>query len=405
MLEILKYQFKNNLICGLYCFINPDGSKLYRLVKVENKQGRLAFEILGEIEDDLSQLKEWIKDVPVYLILNGKGILVKNILIDRDSPLIRQVIPNTNENEFITDEFAGDKQTLYVAVCRKTLTDELVNQLTTAGINIISLALGSFRVVNLLNYFEEIPRQISVDDEVICYDREKLVITKLEKTDIRDSKCFDIDSKEVNAVFLPALSIAMEYFLKENSECIHPEILEQKKEFHSKIIFQRAGIAGLIAILILLLVNMLFYMHYSDHKNQIEAQLTGNKNILNTLDTLKKELEWKEKFMRESGILQNTRMAFYADQIAETVPEDIMLEKLEIHPIAGKIRTGKEIVLRPNIILLDGLTKSSLYMNDWVHRLKELPWVENVAIVNYLQEKDINTGAFSIELRIKQTTK
>lgn len=402
MKELIKYQFQCNFIYGLYGFISVTGEVNYRLVSVENKKGNLSFQILGEYKE-ISVLKTSIKNHPVYLVLDGKGILLKNIKAEAEVSLVKQIIPSANEGEFIADTHDG-ADNLYVAIARKEQVDEIAGTLKQAGLNVIGLSLGPYHTANLLKYFSDLPEVISFDNHRIYYERQKQVITKHEKiTD--NSKSIIIDSQEVDSSFLPALSGALGFFLEEERESVHREIGEQKKEFQSKIIFQRAGVGLLILILAVLLANMFFYMHYSDRKIDLENQLIGNKNVLKTLDTLKRELEWKEKFMRESGILKNTQMAFYADRIAATVPNDITLDKLEIHPVVGKVRSNKEITLRPGIILLGGATKSTLDLNNWVHKLKDMPWIENVTILDYMQENEMNVGLFSIELKVKMDNK
>lgn len=400
--DFIKYQFRNTFIYGIHCNILPDGKRIFRIVGVENKGGNLTFEVIGEVEDNANEIKALVKSNPVYLVVDGKGILLRDIVPEPDKSLIKQIIPTASEDEFIVDSVDGDKFT-YTAIVRKELLDEISNQLEAIGLTVICLSVGPFKVSNLSKYFEDFPSGVPTGDYLIKYDKQNHNITSFEKIASKEHDSYKIDSKSIDSEYLLALSVGLEYFLESDQECEHPQINEQKKEFHSKIIFKKAGLSALVFVFIILMVNMLFYMHYNDKKQQMESQLVGNKNILNTLDTLKKELEWKEKFMKESGILTNTRMALYADRIAESVPEEIVLNKLEIHPVVGKIRDGKEIVLRPNVILLKGITKNSTFLNDWVHKLKTMSGVESVTILNYIQENDLNLGSFSIELGVRQT--
>lgn len=399
--DFIKYQFRNNSICGVYCHTSPDGKRMFRIVVVTNKNGSLEFEILGEVEDNLSEVKEIVKNIPVYLVLDGKGILLRSAVPDPEKTLLKQIIPTAREDEFVADSYAGENCE-YVGLARKDQVDEIILQMKNAGLSIISLSLGPYRVVNLARYFNEIPERIIFNNYLFVYNRFKQCISNFEKTNVKANQEYVVDGKKVDPDYLPALSVALEYFLDENKECDHQLVKEHKTEFHSRIIFQKAGAGLLILVLVVLLVNIYFYLHYNDQRQQTENLLAGNRNILTTLDTLKRELEWKEKFMRESGIMKNSKMAFYADRIAASVPEQITLEKLEINPVVGKIRSGKEIVIRPNIILLEGLTRNSLFLNQWIHKLKELDWVEKVAILNYIQDNEKNIGNFSIEVNLKQ---
>lgn len=399
--DFIKYQFRNNSVCGVYCNITPEGEKRFKVVQVHHKKGQLDFHISGECKDQVQEVKKLTGGNPVYLVIDGKGILLRTTNPDPDQPLIRQIIPTASEEEFVTDTYPGNNA-VHVAIARKDLVDELWKQMKDAGITVICLALGPYRVANLSAYFGDFPETISFENNRIVYDHASGMISQFERLTQPSASIYEIDKQKTDGSFLPAIAVAFEYFLDEDRECNFPGIIGQKKEFHSRIIYRRAGMGVLFLILTVLLVNMFFYMHYQEKTQQMESSLTGSRKILNELDTLKKEVEWKQKFMKESGISKDTKMAFYADRIAATVPGEITLDRMEIQPLTGKIRSNKEITVRPDIIVLAGLTKNSLYLNDWVHDLKALKWVENVTIISYLQEDAINAGEFSVELNIKK---
>ncbi len=399
MKEFLKYQFRNNAICGVYCQIKADSSREFQAVIVVNKKGMLDFEVCGQKLNTPDNIKSYIGDQAVYLIVEGKGILLKNIKPEADKPLIKQIIPTAGENEFIIDTYPGVDKT-YVALARKELLDEITQELERSGINVICLAIGPYRTVNLIKYFDNLADEIRFGNNYFHFSKPDHMISVFEKTEEPFNGKLIIDSREVENSTLPALSVAMEYFVEEDSECYHEEIKQGKSEYLARILFRKAGVALLVVVFLVLLVNTMFYLHYSDKKQYFENQLLGNRELKSKLDSLQKELEWKEKFMQGSGMMNRSKMAFYADRIAGTVTGDIVLEKLEINPVTSKIRSNKEIVLRPDIIIIEGLAQSSSHLNNWINRLKELTWVNKVEILNYLQDADASSGFFSIELGI-----
>jgi Tfp pilus assembly protein PilN len=399
MRNFLKYQLQNNTIYGIYCHIKADSSREFRIVRVENKKGMLDFGTIDQIINIPEDIKTYVGNQPVYLVVDGKGVLLKNIKAEPDISLIKQIIPTAGENEFITDAYAGEGTT-HVALARKELIDEITTELEKVEIRVICLALGPFRVVNLIKYFDNVPDEIRFGNNYLLFNKPDQVISVYEKTESSFAGKLIIDSREVESNWLPALSVGLEYYIEEDSECKYQNILENKKEYLSGILFKKAGAALLVAVFLVLLINAAFYMHYSDKKQYLENRLMGNQNLKSKLDSLQKELDWKEKFMVESGMMNSSRMAFYADRLASTVPDDIVLEKLDINPITGRIRNHKEINLRPDIIVIEGYTKSSFNLNNWINTLKELKWVNKVEILNYLQEDDSRTGFFSVELGI-----
>lgn len=399
MKDFLKYQLRNKIIYGVYCRIKADSLREFRVVKVVNNKGTLDFETI-EKKFTPEDIKGCVGNCPVYLIVDGKGVLLKELKAEPDKSLIKQLIPTAGDNEFIIDSYPGNDKT-YVALARKVLIDDIILELEKAGVKIICLALGPFRSANLIKYFDYLDDEIRVGNDLIRFNKAEQVISDFIKTDDYGAGKLMVDSKEVEITFLPALAVALEYYIEEDCECLHENIRENKKEYTSKVLFQKVGLTVLFTVFAILIVNALFFMHYSDQIKHFENQLSGNQALKNKLDSLQKELEWKDKFMQESGMMSKSRMAFYADRLAGTVPDDIVLEKLEINPVTGKIKNNKEINLRPDIILIGGYTRNSSNLNGWINMLKDLNWVNRVEIVSYMQENEANAGYFSIELGIR----
>ena len=145
---------------------------------------------------------------------------------------------------------------------------------------------------------------------------------------------------------------------------------------------------------------MLSFFNYSRDKQKLETQVSGDKELLFNLKKLNEELTWKEKFLGQAGILKNVRMAYYADRIANSVPEAVTLDKVEIHPIVSKVKKEKEIQVQPYKIAIDGFAGKSEALNDWIKELKGFSWIEDVSVVNYSKEENSATGIFSIEIKV-----
>lgn len=397
MKDFFKYQLKNNIIYGICCLINGDSSKEFHIVKVINKRGLLDFEPIGEKITTTNKIKECIGNQPVFLAVDGKGVLLKSIKADTDKPLLKQIIPTAGEDEFILDSFQGEDRT-YVSLARKEFLQEITEELNKAGIIVICVALGPWRTVNLIKYFDSLPDELRSGNYYFRFNKTGQVISTFEKTDEYLEETIIVDSREIKSTSFLALSIALEYYIEEDKECLFDLIRNNKREYLSKILFNKVGILLLVLIFVVLMVNTLLYFHFSDRKQVLENKLSGNQELKNRLDSLQKELDWKKNFLMQSGMLNRSKKAFYADRIAGTVPQNIILEKLEINPVIGKIRLNKEITLRTDVIFINGNARNSSDLNNWINKLKELSWVNRVEIVSYLQDDIANNGIFSLEI-------
>ena len=127
-----------------------------------------------------------------------------------------------------------------------------------------------------------------------------------------------------------------------------------------------------------------------------------NEGDLQTIKTLESEVESKRKFMEETGILDPSRTSYLADRIAETVPSAIQLTGMFINPLQKKMSKDEDGVnFDENIININGLSKRSTYLNDWIVTLEKYDWIGEILVVNYTQDNEINAGEFNLEVRLK----
>ncbi|NJK98849.1 MAG: type II and III secretion system protein [Bacteroidales bacterium] len=363
---------KNSSVYGMYCHIGNDGENTFALVYVENKKGLLSFECIYTPFNHLDEIKVAIKkDVPIYLIVDGKGVLLKKIIPDPDKAIIKQIIPSAQDHEFISDHISTRDKSIIAALARTDLLTDIVIQCKEAGLNVIHVSLGPIKACKVPGYYKELRQTINFGNYSITYDSENDAVNDIIKTDQNQPfEILKIDYQQVKSFYMPALGAGMEFFIEENHDCDFNLVNTNRKEFLSSILVKKLGIGMGILVFLILMINTLFYFHYTDQLNQLEGKISGDKNILVVLDSLKKEVKWKEKFMKETGILKNSRFSFYADRIAKTVPISISLEKLDINPIIGKVRSNKEVLVEPNKVRIEGYTKSSVSLNDWVKSME-----------------------------------
>ena len=403
MLNFLRDKsiIKSNQILGVHCFLQSSGELQINYVLISRNKGKLAIEKMDSVCGGIEQLSNEVpSSIPVFLSLDGKGILTKKVTLDPAKSLIHQAIPNASEEEFTVQQFGGVDNQAFISLIRKNSLNDLLAQFNEQKFLVIGLALGPLKVINIRRLFENLPAELTIGVYKITCDRDNQIIDFSKEKEVSSETSYHIGDEKIPATFLLPYYHALTYYVPDADELQYPEITQQFEEFTSKRIFVVAGWSALIILFLILMVNMLYFTSFSDRQKILEAEVSGNKELLGKLKLLKDELTWKEKILGQSGIIGINRMSFYADQIAITVPAAITLEKFEINPVAAKIRKQKEIEIEPNKMTIDGVARNSEVLNDWVHVLKQQPWIGDVSVINYSKDEKSIPGTFSIEVKI-----
>ena len=407
MLNFLKDKsiIKSNQVLGVHCYLQSTGDMLFDYVFLSRNKGNLTLEKTGSLSGSIEQLASEIPvQTPVYLSIDGKGILTKKVTPDPSKSLIHQAIPNASEDDFMVQQFGEIENQTFISIIRKDSLDGLLTSFKAHKFSIVGITIGPLKAAKLWQLFDNLPSTLLVGNYQITRNDQFQMIDFSKEAD-QTTVSYKIGDQDISSTFLLPYYHALTYYVPDENKLAYPTIVEQFEEYTSKRIFTISGWSALIILFLILLVNMMFFTSFADKQKSLEAQVSGNKELLNKLKILKDELAWKEKVLGQAGIIKINRMSYYADQIAISVPEEISLEKLEIHPVVAKIRKQKEIEIQADQMAIDGVARSSQVLNDWVHVLKQKSWIADVLVINYSKDDKSTSGIFSIEIKIYRKNK
>ena len=131
--------------------------------------------------------------------------------------------------------------------------------------------------------------------------------------------------------------------------------------------------------------------------SDLQAQFSLQSENFKISEVLKSELEAKRSLKEKLGVNGVTRISYYLDRIAATLPAQIQLTALAVNPVEKKIKADKEIEYEVNHIVIAGKCKKSIYYNAWKQELARMDWVRNISVVNYVDADD-EVGAFVLKL-------
>jgi Tfp pilus assembly protein PilN len=121
--------------------------------------------------------------------------------------------------------------------------------------------------------------------------------------------------------------------------------------------------------------------------------------LITTLNNLKGELENKEQYIVDRGFLEPSRLSYYCDRIARSVPVSIELNRMRINPITGKLKTGEDVEMQKGVITIQGLSSDNIVLNSWIGSLKQMPCIQSIRLENYVRKKSNEPGLFSLIIK------
>ena len=410
--KILNSVIHSSGVVGIELFFGEDGAILLNYSELSKKKDSISIvSSQSNVEFDLKVLKEIIPSkLPVVLVINGKGIVHKKITHasgDNEKAIFQQAFSNIKEDDFCVQQTYIDNTHSFLSLARRDMVTELLNQFKTGGLSVIGLYLGVFPLNFVLPLIEKEMFEGNIvrirNSEIELKDAYINSIKVLNETQSSDT--FQIADQRIETEGVISYSAALSYFTNTHSllkmEMNEINILAQ--DFKDKRLFQTSGKLMLGFFISVLMVNYFFFNYYFTKKNMLTEQISSQIETINRVDTLKAELQKKRSFLNKSGFLAASRTSFYADRIASGVPDGILLDELNIEPLQKKQESDTSSIMSfdQGVILISGVSKSSVYVGDWMKVIKSNDWVKSAELLSYDQDKELNQGKFNIQVNLK----
>ena len=172
------------------------------------------------------------------------------------------------------------------------------------------------------------------------------------------------------------------------------EIAEKRK-------FERFGMLCVFTILFLVCGNYFYQNYLQNQVAQLESELMVQNDNLALLDRLDQEKERKKLLVTSAGTISKRFSAYYLDQIGESVPDKIVLNKLDLFPIDGKLKQKQKVLIKSDLITIEGSTTSNKELDKWIGQLDRKEWVHQVEVMNYIKNDSL-PAEFLLQIKIKE---
>lgn len=398
-----KSFFRGKKAIGVTVDFQTSGAMLYTVLSV--KRERTSVHKDSEIKT-FSDKEIFFSSIditaPICLTITGTKIVHRemNISDDQsDSDILNAIFPNASINDFYLQKDELNNSRYLISVIRKEVLDNIVDECKTKNILVVATDIGIAAFSSILHILPESNEyrcgyfliKMSGQTMVSCEKTTEIAESKYEiGTDSFPSTCINAYAQ---SVFFLSAADGLESFQYVRSE---------RDAFLYKAFIKQAGIILASSLFAILLINFFLFDNYYKRHNELESTLNQNKDLLIKLDTLKNDLKTKEELFKESGFIHPSRLSFYADHIAASLPESIILDELHCIPLEKKLKQDQEIAVKQNCILVSGSVNASSELNEWIGLLGKESWIKSVTIVSYLQDNNFTRGDFQITITIKE---
>lgn len=336
--------------------------------------------------------KEDLSKLPIVLTVEGKGVLHKFVETSLDKIKLRNVIPNIKEDDFHIN-YTQHANGTWVSIVRKDVVLKVIEENGLSMNQVIDLYLGPTGVQWLTEISNDLPKFIG-GSELTYQNNQLQTIRKSSDGHLKNRLIFGSDL-EFN-MHLPFIG-AVVTFSQKNSVYKNEEWLKNTANLKDKKVFQNTVKITLGVLLLVFMGNMVVNQILNGTYNEKVAIALTHTDLVNQAVSLQEEEKLKKEFIEKLGLEVNPQFAVFSDEIGETVPQSIQLNRLIVNPLKKAIRKKKLIEFKKEIIEIGGFCNSSQVCNEWVQVLRTLKWVKKIELVEFKFNKD-NIGEFIIEV-------
>ncbi len=364
---------------GLEIF-EVDGLVHYAFLNLKRSKGELEL-IQSFTTDTLAGLASHIDPKKsLWVQLNTSRVLNKPLGRDRPKTMeqwVKTVFPNLDLEQFYFQIMDRDKLPM-VSIAKRSVVEEHLAELKEHGWVPAGLSLGVAGLSPCMGFL----------DPPIQGSNFRIASTDDGSWNVSPTMWEPEHTVELNGLELPAVHLLSFSHLLGHIQGLEPASnltgFNQELEHlaMNKRWFQMGLQWGLGFLLALLLVNFMLFSHYRSKTLESDG-LVDPAQQASLLKQVRERVEVKKKKLEALMGSSNSRATYYLDQIAEGLPESILLDVLTYQPLTRPIQAEKPISLAADQIIISGQTNNKMEFSGWTAQLESMEWVQEVEIERY----------------------
>jgi len=395
-----KYLVKQS-VCAIEALCEDNGVS-YNYIWLKNKGKTIDIVDKGTVVSLSDIPKKILKDkIPVVLILNGKGIVIKKINFSNESnlgisELVKQSLPTINPNEFYIQIFRQEDLSAFICFCRKELIDSFLKELILNKYDVAFVAIGSPSVIGLKpvwSNFNQIPT--STHSIVLTNGN----IDSMSGISNEDAK-ITIEGIELSKTNTLGFANGLSYLIQNGiAENVNPELIQIPIAHQERNKFRALTITSIAVVFVIAITNVIFYTNYFDKNNKLETELSVYQGKYEQINKLLNDYQSKKGLIENAGILNGNKFSEYADKVGATIPEDVVLSNMYFNPKNEDIESEDSLVtFLSKRLIIKGNCNKTFIVNEWVNILKMQKFIKDVSLEKFSYNKEGLTPNFEIKI-------
>lgn len=395
-----KYLVKSE-ICSVEVAFSDNGTVFY-YTHLKNKNNKLELFYTGTSEK-LEFPKNIEKNkIPVLLIANGKGVVLKKITLSENSEqnfeaLIRANLPTINTSDFYVQLFKTSATTAFIALCRKEQINSILQELKNKKIEVANVLIGATAINGLKPLWSDFNSIPTTFHTVELTNSEVDTISTVTSNEVSKVKIDDINFESPHTLgFAGGLSYLTRRKIAETDSA---ELLEIENKHFEKNKFRVLMISCVAIAFVIAITNVFFYTTYFDKNNKLETELSVYQGKYEQINQLLSDYQQKKGLIENAGILNKNKLSEYADRIGGTIPTEVVLSELYFNPKNDDEESEDSLVTFYNKqLILKGNCNKSMIINEWVNVLKMQKFVKDVSLEKFSYNNEGILPNFEIKI-------
>lgn len=365
----------------------------FNVVVLSRQKNTLRVEQAALGVSSVQNVAKYAGDNPVFLVINGQGQIHKTAPATQQ---IQDLLPSANPSDFYWQVQTWNQQSVW-SIVRRNLIDDCLKLFIDNKLIPFDIQLGSFIISNTINLWKQ-SHIFNTETQQLDWDNSQFI-----NQPAQEYRIFRLEDQQIDERTLVAFAAALQAGISSLSVQHDLATIEQQRnEFLHKQAFQKLGVGIIAFFFAALLINSMLFFDYQQKVSDLEIEWSAKSSLAATRDSL------RARQQRASELWENnpntaTHTAWYADQIAATLPKQIALNQLVLFPAEEKSPTATSEqtwqTFQSNKIRIQGTCTNSIYYQQWKKRLQTLPFVQGINQLNY-QDIHEDLATFSLELNL-----
>jgi len=408
MISFLKHSnlLSSRVITGVEVVLGKNNQ--FNYCQIKNYYGKLSIKKRGDLISSIDILHQKIgknknipfsSNPPIALTITGKQVILKQIeaLEDEDDTiLLQKVLPGAKMDSFYIQKYRNGNK-WFLAILKKEILDQLLQEFKTKTFDVISIFLGPFCIIP----FIENTKELILPQYTLQLNNDTLFITQTNSLVGSDLHI----SNEV-IPFYQIIPFSSAFYIFSNSNFLYQiepkNVLTNKEEVKFYIYLIALLRFFLVIVLFMALTNYFLNKAYQNALSDLQTTTSEQQRKYLLYEKQQQELNQQISILQTTGVSSVKTYTYYADKIAELLPQSISLLNLHIGVISNKMKTDTKLNIIKNKIIIRGIANNTLDLNEFLLKLEQEKWVKRSIIKNYNQTDRENPGIFEINITINE---